>query len=259
MVLVLVKKYPEINDDSLKFRIPNVRSNTIGSQMVCVAGARDSYSKSIVNDKPFSWDPDFLYDDRYDDASKVYQYLCESRKIEKELVDRMIAEHKLYQDDRNNCVFVGYDKNNNPRYALRVGTNPKYKFKGEVKGSDKAFAPSPRYHPKSKSVAVFESVIDALSYESMNSAEGLNTIALSGISSLGLDQYLKENPQTTSIILMLDNDEIGINASKVLASKYSEKGYNVMIHLPRKHKDWNEELVANANGERECFRADKSE
>ncbi len=91
---------------------------------------------------------------KVDDTSKVYHYLCDIRKIKKELVDRMIAENKLYQDDRNNCVFVGYDMAGIPRYALRVGTNPNYKFKG--------FAPSPRYNPKSDNVAVFERFIYVL-------------------------------------------------------------------------------------------------
>ncbi len=27
-----------------------------------------------------------------------------------------------------------------PRYTLKIGTNPNYKFKGEVEGSNKAFA-----------------------------------------------------------------------------------------------------------------------
>lgn len=222
------------------------------SAMEKIIGSGNRYSSFNKRDSEvIKKEKDFVLPTQVDDTSKVYHYLCEIRKIKAELIDRMIAEKKLYQDDRNNCVFVGYDMDNKPRYALRVGTNPKYKFKGEVKGSDKAFAPIPRYNPKSDNVAVFESVIDALSYESMNSEENLNTIALSGISSLRLEQYLKENQQTKSIILMLDNDEAGINASKELASRYSEKGYNVMIHLPRKHKDWNEELVAKVNEEKQ--------
>ncbi len=95
-----------------------------------------------------------------------------------------------------------------PRYALRVGTDPNYKFKGEVEGSNKSFAPSPRYNSRSDNVAVFESVINALSYESMTVAEPSNTIALSGVSFLRLSQYLKDNPQTKHIIMMLDNDEL---------------------------------------------------
>ncbi len=58
------------------------------------------------------------------------------------------------------------------------------------------------------------SKIDALSYESMTVAEPSNTIALSGISFSRLSQYLKDNSQTKHIIIMLDNDEVGISISK---------------------------------------------
>ncbi len=54
---------------------------------------------------------------------------------------------------------------------LDMHYNPNYKLKGEVKVSNKLFAPSPGYNPKSDNVAAFESVIDALSYESLTVAE----------------------------------------------------------------------------------------
>ncbi len=57
-------------------------------------------------------------------------------------------------------------------------------------------------------------------------------------------QYLKDNPQTKHIIMMLDNDEVGINTSKKIADHCTLLGYNVMLGLPRKYKDWNDELVA---------------
>ncbi len=88
------------------------------------------------------------------------------------------------------------------------------------------------------------SKIDALSYESMTVVEPSNTIALSGISFLRLSQYLKDNPQTKHIIMMLDNDEVGISKSKKMADHCAHLGYNVMLGLPRKYKDWNDELVA---------------
>ncbi len=44
--------------------------------------------------------------------------------------------------------------------------------------------------------------------------------------------------------MMLDNDEIGIRTSKKMADHCALLGYNVMLGLPRKHKDWNDELVA---------------
>lgn len=55
-----------INDEQLKLRIEGVRSSSIGNQIVCIARARDAYMKSILEDKGFSWDPDFPYEDRYD-------------------------------------------------------------------------------------------------------------------------------------------------------------------------------------------------
>ncbi len=44
--------------------------------------------------------------------------------------------------------------------------------------------------------------------------------------------------------MMLDNDEVGISTSKKMADHCALLGYNVMLGLPRKHKDWNDELVA---------------
>lgn len=65
-----------IEEEKLKLRMPSVRSNTIGSQLACVARARDAYFKSIVNDEEFSWDPDFPYDDRYEHL-KLKKHLME--------------------------------------------------------------------------------------------------------------------------------------------------------------------------------------
>ncbi len=44
--------------------------------------------------------------------------------------------------------------------------------------------------------------------------------------------------------MMLDNDEVGISASKKMADHCALLGYDVMLGLPRKHKDWNDELLA---------------
>lgn len=65
-----------IEAQSLKLRIDIARSNSIGSQLACVARARDAYSKSILSDAPFSWEPDFPYENRYD-QTKLSEHLIE--------------------------------------------------------------------------------------------------------------------------------------------------------------------------------------
>lgn len=65
-----------IEAEGLKLRIENARSNTIGSQLACVARARDAYSKSILMDLPFSWRPDFPFEHRYN-HEKLSKHLIE--------------------------------------------------------------------------------------------------------------------------------------------------------------------------------------
>ncbi len=84
---ILIKKLSEvfnmnnefikvIEAQSLKLRIENARSNSIGSQLACVARARDAYSKSILSDAPFSWKPDFPYENRYN-LEQLSEHLIE--------------------------------------------------------------------------------------------------------------------------------------------------------------------------------------
>jgi hypothetical protein len=53
-------------DEDLKCRLEGMRASSIGNQLACVARARDAYGKAILADLPFSWSPDFPYDQRYD-------------------------------------------------------------------------------------------------------------------------------------------------------------------------------------------------
>lgn len=56
----------KLEKEKLKLTIPEVSSNTIGSQFHCIIGARNSYFKSIIEDRAFSWEPELGYDKRYD-------------------------------------------------------------------------------------------------------------------------------------------------------------------------------------------------
>ncbi len=63
--------------------------------------------------------------------------------------------------------------------------------------------------------------------------------------------------------MMLDNDEVGISTSKKMGEHCAHLGYNVMIDIPREHKDRNDELVAKVKEDEkqsimEQIRANKS-
>ncbi len=99
-----------LSQEALLLRLPENRSNTIGSQLACVARARDAYTKAILNDAPFSWNPDFPYDQRYDHNklanhlnSKSSEYLEHINRLEAfsenqlDLIMDLISHEYLHQ------------------------------------------------------------------------------------------------------------------------------------------------------------------
>lgn len=99
-----------LSDEKLKLTITNVRSNTIGSQIACILQARDAYGKSIVENRGFTWAPDFPAKDRHD-ISKVISYattssnwlitnlktIDEYSSIQESLLHDLIAHEYLHQ------------------------------------------------------------------------------------------------------------------------------------------------------------------
>jgi len=55
-----------LEDNDLKKDLSDIRSNTIGGQIYCIAGARESYGVSIINDTKFNWICKFSYEKRFD-------------------------------------------------------------------------------------------------------------------------------------------------------------------------------------------------
>lgn len=174
-------------------------------------------------------------------------YLVQTRKIDKDIVYKYINNKTLYEDKKRNCVFVGYDNENNPRYAGLRGTlsNAKAPFKGEALNSDKAFS----FHSKGTTdeVYVFESAIELMSYKTLQkitskSFENHYMLSLGGLTSVALNRYLNDNPNIEKINLCLNNDDRGLEATEDLAAKYRDN-FTIEIKLP-KLKDWNEDLIS---------------
>ena len=197
---------------------------------------------------------EFTLPPKHADTRRVFAYL-RSRGIDAEIINHCIKHGQLYEDaERHNCVFVGY-KYGTPAYGALRGTLSETTFAGEVPGSDKRFSFAVPLHAGGKTICVFESAIDALSYLTLLKLRGqdwrvANTLSLSGIYQprkdgsirfpAALEQYLKDNPGVARIVLCLDNDGPGRAASAAIQKRLSE--YEVIDNPPRSGKDYNDQL-----------------
>jgi len=180
---------------------------------------------------------------------RIYEYLCNKRGIDNWIVAALIHEEKLYEDRRGNVVFVGYDKDNEPRFASVRGTMDGQQFRGDCLGSDKRYSFNVAASAHSERLFVYESAIDLMSHGTFeNTATGdkdawrrHSRLSLAGTSDTALPFFLNQHRAVKELVFCLDNDQAGREASYALAKKYADKGYSVMIEPPVK-KDFNEDL-----------------
>lgn len=195
---------------------------------------------------------------------EVVQYLVNTRCIDNIIVQRCLNEGIIYQDERNNCVFVGRDTlTGEPKYAARRGTYTKADgsaFKRECAGSNKSygFVLEGAEGAYQEHVFVFEAPIDALSHATLNieKAKGMHRdnwqtswlnhsrLALGGTADNALRRYLEVHPRIKTISFCLDNDNAGKTASEKYRQLYADKGYKVNVYyVPEGYgKDYNEYL-----------------
>ena len=185
----------------------------------------------------------------------VIRYLCEIRKIDKDIIDDFISKGMIYQSANfKNAVFVGYDKDK-PAYAFKRSIFKN--FKSDHAGSNKAF--SFNYtNTNSNKLHVFEAAIDLLSYMTLLKMDEMdytefNYLSLAGASDkiaskseadipIALKAYLERNPNIKTIIFHLDNDKVGIGATAKIISILNSKCQCIDEH-PKMHKDVNELLL----------------
>lgn len=189
---------------------------------------------------------------------RVYWYLVSVRSIEPEVVSLLMNQKKIYQEAKyNNCVFVGYDRDNLPKYCALRSTSEKSSFKMDAANSDKSF---PFYtEGKSETVIVSESPIDLMSHATLAKMHGQDwkmdhRISLGCTWDGALERYLKEYPKIRKIVFALDNDfnardrdgnrapNYGQVAAEKYCTKYEEQGYACAIHRPHL-KDFNQDLT----------------
>ena len=180
--------------------------------------------------------------ERNESCEIARKYLIEQRKLSEQLVDQMIAKGDIYESKNyHNVVFVGRDKEQNPRYAAMRGTDEN-RYRGEAKGSEKAYGFG--HIGTDEKLFVFESPIDLLSYITAvpEDWEKHSYISLGGLSEKAMKRMYTEYPHIHSIYLCLDNDEPGNERCRQFVSLIPEE--LSVYRLEPVKKDWNECLVA---------------
>ncbi len=180
--------------------------------------------------------------ERNESCEIARRYLIEQRKLSEQLVDQMIAKGDIYESKNyHNVVFVGRDKEQNPRYAAMRGTDEN-RYRGEARGSEKAYGFG--HIGTGEKLFVFESPIDLLSYITAVPEDWRkhSYISLGGLSEKAMKRMYTEYPHIHSIYLCLDNDEPGNERCRQFVSLIP-KELSVYRLEPVK-KDWNECLVA---------------
>ena len=175
------------------------------------------------------------------DQRRVFAYL-QKRGIAPQVIRGFIDSGLLYEDSlHHNCVFVGRDSSGKPVFASKRGTYDLdgSGFKGDAAGSDKNVAFRLPCDPALDWVAVFEAPIDLMSFCTLHRQVRSNAVALCGLYQGPLDTYLRENPHLKQIILCLDADGPGQEATEKFREEYAQKGYTVSTRTPAQGKDWN--------------------
>jgi len=187
---------------------------------------------------------EFVLPEKNDTYKHIFAYLIKTRKIDYEIVQEFVKEKKIYEDNRKNIVFVGYNDEDIAKFASVRGTGSK-KFRYDSGGSDKGY-------PFSKvgtdnTLLVFESAIDLMSYMTLfkiyqNKEILHHMISMGGTTYIPIENYLKKNKNIKKMILCLDSDKEGHFFSGKIKERFGEK-YEILKHVP-KHKDFNEDLIA---------------
>ncbi len=200
---------------------------------------------------------EFFLPKKSDTNRVIIKYLMK-RGIDESIIKECIDNDLIYEDLPNhNVVFLGYDINQKPRYAMCRGTNDS-RFMKEVGGSHKAFSFRLFSKNECNEVHLFESAIDLLSYATLMKINGKdwsnsNLLSLAGVYQpsknleeskipLALNYFLNLHPNIKKIYLHLDNDIAGRTATKALQTVLPNQ-YEVIDCPPPKGKDVNDFLL----------------
>lgn len=194
--------------------------------------------------------------ERNKNNKRIFAYLM-SRGIDKDVIDYCIDKHYLYEEkEHHNVVFLGYDENSEVKFGCARASN-QTRFMMDLKGSSKQYSFRLLSKEKSTEVHIFESAIDLLSYATLINNIGMdfrkyNLVSLSGVYQtassiedskvpIAIKNFLETHKEINTIILHLDNDIAGRNATEAFKIKLGNK-YRIFDRPSTYGKDVNDFL-----------------
>ena len=199
----------------------------------------------------------FVLPPKNSDMRRVFAYLIKNRYIDRDVVSFFAKQKLLYEScaqsadktkEYHNAVFVGYDENGVPCHAHKRGIYSNgISFKGNVESSNPCY--SFHYTGTSNKLYVFEAPIDMLSYITIyknNNWQDHSYLGLCGVSEQAMLSMLERNPNLDHVILCLDHDAAGIEASEKFQDILSKREIECSRMLS-KCKDWNEDIKESLN------------
>lgn len=177
---------------------------------------------------------------------RIYAYLLQKRFIDREVLTAFVRAGLVYEDAQyHNAVFIGRDEHGAARHAHRRSTNDMGKpFRANTEGSDPRY--SFHWNGTSGRLYVFEAPIDLLSFLTLypKGWQEHSYVALCGVGEQAMVWMLEQNPSLRQVLLCLDHDKAGIEATGRLADLFSARGGVTISVLQPEWKDWNEDLKA---------------
>lgn len=195
--------------------------------------------------------------ERANTVSHAKAYLIKTRCINPDIVDDFIYSNSLYEDEKHNCVFVCYNRQGEPTFCNKRGTNTYAKegFKWAHPGSD--YAHGYYINNGSDTLIVTEAVIETMSVMSIlqDSGKRINSYDYNALAGTGnwetVINILSEHPRYKNLVLACNNDNGGFEAMKHIRLAVSNEFPHIKIKhfLPKTENDWNDQLkIIRKNG-----------
>lgn len=185
---------------------------------------------------------------------RLYDYLLQQRCVDRGILDEFTKRGMIYEScekskdgtkEYHNAVFVGTDESGKARHAHKRGLYTQGRsFRRNVEGSDRRC--SFHWFGHSSHLYVFEGPVDLLAFLTLHPKgwKEHSYVALSGTSEHAMLWMLETVPDIRKVVLCLDHDAAGIEATGRLTDLLAERGGTDAEVLRPIWKDWDEDLKA---------------